>query len=169
MSGFAKGTDGKTRTLKNPLEGEVGNIALHSGTFDTVVVNPLEGVIKATAGTLGNAIPGSDYARPDTASLWTAPQAGNIIYASDGFFDLSLSNNFVCEPADDVILDFGNLQLGLSGTVLIINSGFVITKQDLVVLAPLGYMELISNPGLYITGFFTDGVYVYLTGSSALE
>lgn len=39
MSGFAKGTDGKTRTVKNPLEGATGDIGLDDATFNTLGVS----------------------------------------------------------------------------------------------------------------------------------
>lgn len=39
MSGFAKGTDGKTRTVKNPLEGATGDIGLDDASFRTLEVS----------------------------------------------------------------------------------------------------------------------------------
>lgn len=152
------------------------------GTFDNINVSPtdfyvdgtltvdnLNSVLKATNGLVEEATPGTDYARPDTESEWSAPQTGTLNIANDGIFNLDLGNYFKCTTEGATTLTFANLRESLSGAVLLVNTAANVIEVAGDVLTPSGLVDNLSLSGTYMLGYFTDGDMVYLTGSTALE
>lgn len=124
MSGYAKGKDGKTRTVKNPLEGSTGNIGLEDATFTTVGVvgNVSAGNLLTNGYLYANGAPisfGANYGDSNVVSLM-ASFGSNIVTTSGnvtaGYF-----------------LGDGSGITGMSTSQLTNDSGFITTSTANVV------------------------------------
>ncbi len=96
----------------------------------TDVLAPPSGtaILKANSGgALANASAGTDYAKPDTASSWTAAQRGSISTLTDGATitpDFALANNYtVTLGGNRTLANPTNLTAGQSGSIFVVQDG----------------------------------------------
>lgn len=112
---------------------------------------------------------GSDYAKPNTASTWTASQRGTITTDNDGSFDQSVTNNFVCTPTGTFALTFTNHTAGQSGYVLLVNTGGYAITAAATTKVGASTLSTISAAGTYLLSYFDNGTNAYVTASGALS
>ncbi len=133
-------------------------------------VGTLTGIVKGDGtNAFAAATAGTDYAKPATASTWTASQRGTITTDNDGSFDQSVTNNFVCTPTGTFALTFTNHTAGQSGYVLLVNtSGYAITAASTTKVGA-STLATISAAGTYLLSYLDNGTNTYLTASGALS
>ncbi len=133
-------------------------------------VGTLTGIVKADGtNAFAAATAGTDYAKPATASTWTASQRGTITTDNDGSFDQSVTNNFVCTPTGTFTLTFTNHTAGQSGYVLLVNtSGYAITAASTTKVGA-STLATISAAGTYLLSYLDNGTNAYVTASGALS
>jgi hypothetical protein len=133
-------------------------------------VATLTGIVKADGtNAFAAATAGTDYAKPATASTWTASQRGTITTDNDGSFDQSVTNNFVCTPTGTFTLTFTNHTAGQSGYVLLVNtSGYAITAASTTKVGA-STLATISAAGTYLLSYLDNGTNAYVTASGALS
>jgi hypothetical protein len=126
------------------------------------------GILKATAGNISAATPGTDYAAVSTAQTFTAAQRGAIVTDNDLSFNLAASNNFKCTVAATGTLTFTNLVAGQSGYILLNNSGGFAISAGATTSVGDNLLATISSAGVYLVSYFCDGTEAYCTASGAL-
>lgn len=133
-------------------------------------VGTLTGIVKGDGtNAFAAATAGTDYAKPATASTWTASQRGTITTDNDGSFDQSVTNNFVCTPTGTFTLTFTNHTAGQSGYVLLVNtSGYAITAASTTKVGA-STLATISAAGTYLLSYLDNGTNAYVTASGALS
>lgn len=102
----------------------------------------------------------ADTAKTDVAQAFTAPQRSALLTDNDGSFDLSAKQNFKCTTAGDVMLTFLNQSDGLSGSVIFINSGHVISAHVNTKMLS-GDLTKLNASGTYRIDYLSDGTNAY--------
>lgn len=132
----------------------------------------LTGVIKGNGtGAFSAATAGTDYAKPDTASTWSAGQRGTVTTDNDLSFDLTATNNFKCTPTGSGTLTFTNIAsaTGQSGFVLLVNGSNYTISAAATTKVSATALSTISATGTYLLSYFCDGTNVYVVNSGALS
>ena len=111
---------------------------------------------------------GTDYAKPDTASTWSASQRGTVTTDNDGSFDQAVTNNFKCTPTGTFALTFTNHTAGQSGYVLLVNTGGHAVTAAATTKVSQTFLSIVSTAGTYLLSYFDDGTNAYVTTSGAL-
>lgn len=87
----------------------------------------ISGVLKGNGTAISAATAGTDYAKPDTASSWTAAQRGSISTLTDGATitpDFALANNYtVTLGGNRTLANPTNLTAGQSGSIFVVQDG----------------------------------------------
>ena len=132
-------------------------------------VGTLTGIVKGDGtNAFAAATAGTDYAKPNTASTWSASQRGTLTTDNDGSFDQSVTNNFVCTPTGTFALTFTNHTAGQSGYVLLVNTGgYAITAASTTKVGA-STLATISAAGTYLLSYLDNGTNAYVTASGAL-
>ena len=138
-------------------------------TGNTTLSTSLTGMAKLTSGVVSTGTAGSDYAKPNTASTWSASQRGTVTTDNDGSFDQSVTNNFVCTPTGTFALTFTNHTAGQSGYVLLDNSGGYAITAAATTKVGASTLSTISAAGVYLLSYFDNGTNAYVTASGALS
>ena len=130
----------------------------------------LTGIIKGDGtNAFAAATAGTDYAKPNTASTWSASQRGTLTTDNDGSFDQSVTNNFVCTPTGTFALTFTNHTAGQSGYVLLVNTGGYAITAAATTKVGASTLATISAAGTYLISYFSNGTNTYITASGALS
>jgi hypothetical protein len=133
-------------------------------------VATLTGIVKADGtNAFAAATAGTDYAKPATASTWTASQRGTLTTDNDGSFDQSVTNNFVCTPTGTFALTFTNHTAGQSGYVLLVNTGGYAITAAATTKVGASFLSTVSAAGTYIISYLDNGTNAYCTTSGALS
>lgn len=99
---------------------------------------------------------------------YTAAQSGEITTDNDGSFDTSITNDFKCTAAADLTFSFTNLISGRRGQIILDNTSGSTISLSANVKADADCSTTITSAGIYLIGYLTDGVNVYLSYSKAL-
>jgi hypothetical protein len=88
----------------------------------------ITGIVKGSGtSAFSSATAGTDYAKPDTASSWTAAQRGSISTLTDGATitpDFALANNYtVTLGGNRTLANPTNLTAGQSGSIFVVQDG----------------------------------------------
>ena len=172
---------GNTVTTLNNMT--LANVTISSGTINTAnatyvdltvtgnttLSTSLTGMAKLTTGVVSTGTAGTDYAKPSTASTWSASQRGTITTDNDGSFDQSVTNNFVCTPTGTFALTFTNHTAGQSGYVLLVNTGGYAITAAATTKVGASTLATISAAGTYLLSYFDNGTNAYVTASGALS
>lgn len=106
-------------------------------------------------------------AKTDTAQNFTAPQRSALLTDNDGSFDLSAKQNFKCTPAGAITLTFTGQASGVSGAVILVNSGgHTISAHTNTKLAATDLTRL-SVAGTYRIDYLSDGTNAYCSVTGA--
>ena len=158
-------------TLNQNTTGTASNVTgtvavANGGTGATTLTGVLKGngtsaFTAATAGT--------DYAKPNTASTWSASQRGTQTTDNDLSFDMNVTNNFICTPSGSGTLTFTNITAGQSGYVLLINTGGHAITAAATTKVGDSFLSTVSAAGTYLISYMSTGSAVYCTTSGALS
>jgi hypothetical protein len=151
--------------------GTVATVVYDGTNFQLNNVAPIAvptGVVKGDGSTFSAATAGTDYAKPATASTWSASQRGTITTDNDASFDQSVTNNFKCTPTGAAALTFTNHTAGQSGLIIFINgSNYAITAAATTYISAADLVKL-SATGTYLIAYLDDGTNAYCTVTAAL-
>lgn len=130
----------------------------------------LTGLIKGDGtNAFAAATAGTDYAKPNTASTWSASQRGTQTTDNDGSFDMNVTNNFICTPTGTFALTFTNITAGQSGYVLLVNTGGYAITAAATTKVGASFLSTVSAAGTYLISYLANGTNVYCTASGALS
>lgn len=88
---------------------------------------------------------------------------------NNGSFDMSLSDNFVCNATDIITISWSNITAGQSGSVVLTNAGNFNVSVDANTMCSSAFLSTVSATGVYLLNYFSDGTKVYLTTSESLS
>jgi hypothetical protein len=80
--------------------------------------------------------------------------SGTVTTDNDGVFDISVSNNFICTPADNFTLTFSNPVAGQSGNVSLINSGGHTVAAHASVAINADILTALATAGTYHLAYY---------------
>ena len=80
--------------------------------------------------------------------------SGTVTTDNDGVFDISVSNNFICTPADNFTLTFSNPVAGQSGNVSLINSGGHTVSAHASVAINADILTALATAGTYHLAYY---------------
>lgn len=110
----------------------------------------------------------SGLAKYGSANVWTAVQRQAFTTDNDGSFDLSAGQMFKCTPSGSVTLTFTNMADGVSGVLLLINTGGQAISLHANTKARSGAAGDLTVVGTYVIPFVSDGTNTYLMDSEAM-
>ena len=123
----------------------VAGVARYTDDGTTSTIGALSGLIKRTAGVESAATAGTDYAKPDTASSWTATQTFNnstirVLGSSTGYTGITSANAGVSNytlnlPAANTYLPIASYTITYSGltaarTVTLPDANISVARTD---------------------------------------
>lgn len=100
-------------------------------------------------------------AKTNVAQNWTAPQRSAFFTDNDGNFNLSIKQNFKCQPSGNVTLTFSNPQDGQAGTVIFINTGGFTVSADIAAYITSSDLTKLSAIGTYRIDYVSDDVDIF--------
>lgn len=176
FTGLAAGTNNGDSVRFEQLPSATNKIDLTTSVTGILPVpNGGTGVATLTGIPLGTgttafsvATAGSDYAKPNTASTWSASQRGTQTTDNDGSFDMNVTNNFICTPTGTFALTFTNITAGQSGYVLLVNTGGYAITAAATTKVGASFLSTVSAAGTYLISYLANGTNVYCTASGAL-
>ena len=167
FTGLAAGTGAGDSVRYEQLPSATNILSVDSGGTGVATIT---GIIKGDGtNAFSAATAGTDYAKPNTASTWSASQRGTVTTDNDGSFDQSVTNNFVCTPTGTFALTFTNHTAGQSGYVLLDNSGGYAITAAATTKVGASTLSTISAAGVYLLSYFDNGTNAYVTASGALS
>ena len=177
FTGLSAGTTNGDSVRFEQLPSPTNKLDLTTAVTGTLpVANGGIGVATLTGIPLGNgtsafsvATAGTDYAKPNTASTWSASQRGTQTTDNDLSFDMNVTNNFICTPTATGALTFTNITAGQSGYVLLINTGGYAITAAATTKVGASFLSTVSAAGTYLISYLANGTNVYCTASGALS
>jgi uncharacterized MAPEG superfamily protein len=146
-------------------------LVLFSGTGGKTLKRAISsGLAKLTNGVLSSAVAGTDYAKPNTSSSWSAGQRGAVTAANTASYDMNAGNNFTTTLAVGQTMAFTNITAGQSGNIYLTNGSNYTMAKNSYIKCSSSFLTTISATGSYwITYYSPDGTNVVVTTSGAVS
>jgi hypothetical protein len=164
--------DDHLRFLKKVIKATFPNLTapvkLSAAQINAMATNL--GIVKATLTGLVSAVAGTDFAKPDTASTWTAPQRTTWgVPEADGTLDTAKYQNFVLTPSDSFTINFVLPQNGQNGRILVKNTANYLAGIAAGYARPYNLANRLSLTGWYLLTYEVVEGTVILTCSENLQ